>query len=240
MFRVVLSLILLGPCLGAQPGVDTLEGAVREWLALEETISREATAHQSALDQIALRTNLIAQERDELLARADELERAGEGDRDERLRAFEARAAAHEDRLARLEPLVARAESDLAAWTNRIPGPLFADLRPAWSRLGGGGSVPRRLQAVLVALAQLEALQHGVHVRQMTLDGRVHDTLHLGLADIYALAPDGSHAGHATWSGDAWAWTWNEDLAPDIRRALAAARGEAGPKPARLPVGGAK
>lgn len=230
----ILITICLSTVVSAQSELTTLEGLVREWVALETTISAEQQAHEQARRDLDLQERVLVAERDRLQAAIVEQEQ-GQAPITSRQVALAAREEKQAKILAAMVPHLAAAEADLAGWPKKIPPPLRPRLDAARDRLAAAKTTVERLQAILIAYEELARLDT-VQALQWEKDGVMYDVVMLGLSNMWAVRVDDSTAATIRRVNEDWQWNWDATLAPAVRRAWKAHTEGSSASVPRLPI----
>lgn len=222
--------------------VRTLEGLVGEWVDLRGAIAAETRDRATEEERLRAEISLL---REELAMLERQRVSEGEDVMEAEQAALLARKAVMKRAIEGLEPVLDRAEERLRAWEAAIPPALSEPLRESFRALpahaGRRESTARRLQVVLALYAQIEALQHKVHVGRELLrvqpdERREVDVLYLGLARGFAVSHDGRDAWIGEPSDNGWRWTPSVRHGGAIQEAIRVARREAPAGWVRLPL----
>lgn len=242
MMRFLLLILLLAPAFADE---------------IDECLALAARLNHLRTEKAELRTQFL-QEYDALQERANDAsanrteaesiyESAADAARASKMRceALRANITASRERLAALATVLDTREKQLLALEPSLPAPLADSLKDAFAAFRSPPTepehVPERLLRVLESISEISAFGEGVHTVQLMLTGtdgvlRLHDVLYLGLAQAFAVSPDGRSAGRGLPAPDGWHWHWDDSWGRTIRRALRAASGNAGDGMVPLPL----
>ena len=208
----------------------TLQDLVRQWSAIRREIAAENREREAKKAQWQREISLLEAEK---AALREELSRWG--DFPESAAAERLDLASRKERAATtlqaLVPVVRRAEANILKWCGRIPPSLAENTEKAFGRIPDASrppdtmSVSRRLQVVVALYAQIEAMQHSVHVTRELLplgDGarRECEVIYLGLTRGFAVTADERWAGIGEPGPDGWVWNARPGIASSVRRAI--------------------
>ena len=239
-----LFLCLLLPSLASVVPADeltTLQGLVREWVALRGTQSAEAADWETERRRLMAELELLEMAEGRLRAERDTLQQQATRQDESRTEAQQ-ELAGHTDALAGLSPDLARSENHAAAIMSRLPASLRETLQGDVDAVESAADPLLRTRAMLALQDKLLALQHDLTVSRVVLDlenGRqAFDTLFIGTAFAFAVSPDDRQALLGTPEEGGWIWQPIPEHAERIREALTLAEGETSPRLVDLPVPG--
>ena len=206
--------------------------AVSQWVAVEQTLSLEASAWR---EKQAHLNNLIGVAKAEIAALEKQITEAKQsaGAADERRAELVQQQAESDAKEKLLQDFLAPAEKRLRGMKTRLPEPLQRKLAPFFRRLparpddAGSLGVAERMQSVVGILAAIQKFDSIVTVvediRKLD-DGTTGEvrTIYFGLGAAYFLAAGGSDAGVGAPGPDGWAWQSRPELADAIRDAVGA------------------
>jgi hypothetical protein len=209
--------------------LQTLEALVAQWSELRLAVSTEQREWKTRESQLRAEIALLEKERAGLRKEIDSATREQVSIGSDRLASL-----GDKERLSEmLDGLPARldlAEASLRAWPDRLPTPLREQLKPAFRPLmqnpdASARSPAARLQRIVGLYAEIEKLQHGVHVikQVLTLPGgsrREVDVCFLGLVRGFAVSPDNQWAAIGTPAIGEWQWETRTEIADRVRLAV--------------------
>lgn len=214
--KVLTILLSLLPSLAGQAGEspERTREALREWVGLENEISREANAWAEEKEILKDQIKLLETEKERLQKRIREAEEGLDELDTKRVEMNERRGelkAAVESIRKPLELL----EKDMLNFYQRLPEPLKEETRKLYERIPKGEektglAITARLQAVVGLLNFADKFNGGilreVEIRNMEGRQREVETLYFGLAGAYFADKSGGHAGIGFPATDGWQW----------------------------------
>lgn len=240
MIRPFAILITCASCLPtASFGDERLSDAreaVAQWVAVEQSISREAAASKEKIgrlrDMIAVAQNEILSLENQI-AGSKEVSTTADKRREELIRKRDRIAA----NAKAIEGFLAPTESRLRQLKKRLPAPLQGKLAPFYKRLPADPGqtslgIAERMQTVVGILAEIQKFDTIVTVveelRKLSggSTGEVR-TIYFGLGAAYYISAGGADAGTGLPGPDGWTWNSQPDLADAILDVLNAAEGQA-------------
>ena len=232
--RVILS-TTLGLCLGAvhAPGseapVNELNELVGTWTQLRLELAEEQRLWDAQKKQLQDDIHLLEKQKTKLEEAQAETEAFTSTFEKERLILLE-RKERYEAILSAMKPVLDQAETQLKTFWLYIPEGFHASLKKSFHALpktqdeADKRALTQRIQVITALLAQLEHLQHNLHLQQEVLDTeqgrRQMDVLYIGLGAGYAVSADDTLAVVGRPGADTWIWTPENDIAPTIRHAI--------------------
>jgi hypothetical protein len=228
----------------AQSSLSALEGLVGEWIDLRSQLTSERQTWERHAEQWEREIELLREE-ERLLDRHLEEARKFEADKQSRAADQLARKEMLKKSLVEVVHAVDRTAAELVEFLPCVPVSLrSADLEHALRELttpDRATPTVRRLQLVLGALHEVEALQNQNHATRELLaleDGgrREMDVLYLGLARAFAVSADNSLAAIGIPSGTRWSWSIQPGIGPAVRQLLRVHQEETPPALVTLPI----
>jgi hypothetical protein len=231
---VWLTLLLTTAPLFAGPA-EELQERVRQWLELRRELAARQAQWQT--EQAVLQDELA-------LLRTEQTRLADDLTRQRAAPPTAPAGTASQAALATVERELAAAEAELDAWDERLVGPLLSawqEARAAARAAQPGETVAARAARVFAGHQALAELNRRVHVGHLLLtgpDGQERDTLvlFLGLGAGFAAPPQGPAGATGRPVTKGWTWTWQDELGPAVREAIAVARKDQAATLVRLPL----
>jgi len=238
--------LLCPPVHAGDRSVNELEARVRHWLAVRREIDETTRTWKEKQSLLTDELRMLDEQRNRLTVRLDREKAAASAAR-EPLRALTAEQQRLETALAGFAGTLDDIEDLLRSWQRRIPDFLAPPLRASFARLPASGQAKahrhtgKRLQNVLMLVAEIEELGRRIHAGHMVIPddqgaAREVEVLLLGLAVGYAVSADGSNAAIGLLRTDGWTWEWRRELAPTVLELLACYRKEQPAKLITLPM----
>jgi len=210
----------------------TLQALVAKWVDLRREAALEKENWDEQKAQLEQERSLLLKEKkmlEEEIVQARKEQTQVETERVELLQGKEVSQKVLDECL----PAITRAEANLKKWQVMVPPSLSASLSTFFDRLprASGKSVSQRLQVILSIYGEIERLQHNVHIVKETLKTdsdslQEMDVIYLGLTQGFAVSQDNKIAGISLPSPDGWKWQWKNEIAPEVRKAIAFYRRE--------------
>ena len=218
----------------AASGVEQLDTLVEQWVALRRQIAETQEEWRRQRSLLEDEQRLLERRRNNLRQELAETRTALEESRRQQTRARTERDRLRQNILQASDSLD-KTRTALLEWRRYLPPFLEAPLAERFDELADmtGDPDPAALseqaQTVLGLVSAVEQMHRSIHTGRMLLtppDGaeREMQTLFLGLAAAFAVSPDGARAAAGSPVNGEWVWSWNAELAPAIRRALAVFR----------------
>jgi hypothetical protein len=244
----VLCLVIVGVCAFGSAygaGVDSLENMVGKWVDLRGQIAAEKRQWKRQQEALQREIDLLSREKKQLDIKISSANSARQSLVQD-VAELETRKAHLAKIIADINKSAVEAMVRIKRLLTYVPNVLKSDDLRFFDDVGyadnGAVSAVRRMQAVLVALGEIEALENSNHaVREiLSVDGerREMDVVYLGLARGFAVSPDNSVAAVGVPAAGGWKWTRVSEKEQNIRRFFEVCRNEAAPQLVRLPVGG--
>ena len=210
--------------------------AVSQWVAVEQTLSLEASAWR---EKQAHLKDLIGVAKAEIAALEKQIAEARQsaGAADERRAELVRLQAAGDAKEGLLQDFLTPAEKRLREMKARLPEPLQKKLAPFFRRLPARPNdtrlgIAERMQTLVGILAAIQKFDSSVTVvvdiRKLS-DGTTGEvrTIYFGLGAAYFLAAGGTDAGVGAPEPQGWTWQSRPELADAIREVIAAAESQA-------------
>lgn len=210
--------------------------AVSQWVAVEQTISLEASAWR---EKQAHLKDLIGVAKAEIAALEKQIAKASQSTNaaDERRAELVQRQATSDSNEALIQKFLIPSEKRLRELKPRLPQPLQEKLNPFFKRLPANPAntslgVAERMQTVVGILSAIQKFDSAVTVAEdirELADGSTGEvrTVYFGLGAAYYLASGGADAGVGEPGPQGWTWQSRPELAEAIRDVIAAAESQA-------------
>lgn len=228
-----------------QSEVDGVRSSVEKWVETRKVISQEQRDWKLGQEMLNERVDLVQREIDSLKSKISEAQqsisdadkkRAGLIQENEKLK--EAADGLAESMVA----LEIRTRTLLA----KLPDPIRERVKPLSQRLPENTgetklSFSERFQNIVGILNEINKFNREVtmtsEVRTLPDGSSAEVTaLYVGVGQAYYVSGDGKHAGSGTASSEAWSWTPNNGIAPQVAEAIAILKNEQVAAFVQLPV----
>lgn len=225
--------------------VTNTRDTLARWVETEQLIAREKEQWQQGRELLGQRISLLESEISTLREKLADSRQGLADVEGRRLDLFDEKQEL-EQASAVLHEAIADFEARTGALVGRLPGPLKDRVRPLADRLPEEPtstrlSLSERFQNVIGVLNEVNKFQSDVHAVSELLelpDGSTAEVraLYLGLAQAWYVTADGTAAGIGRPGADGWVWTADDELAPQVERALEILQNEGVPAYVPLPV----
>ncbi|KAF0094422.1 MAG: hypothetical protein E1N59_1953 [Puniceicoccaceae bacterium 5H] len=220
--------------------IDSTRDSISAYVRVRQDIARDRNEWQAEKEIIQRRIELFEQEKADLQEQIKEAE--------SKASSAQQVIAQKQDTINKLTSATDVVQESLPEYESRIadlvqylPEDLKKQLEPLTSKLGNS-STSNRMAVVVGVLNQLERYNNQFNFTtdtKQTGEGQSKsvDVMYVGLGQGYYVDQEGTIAGVGIPAKGGWKWTERNDLAPQIRRAIAYYNGEI--KPAefvQLPV----
>jgi FtsZ-binding cell division protein ZapB len=228
-----------------QSDVDGVRSALEKWVETRKVISLEQRDWALGKEMLNERIGLVQQEIDSLKAKlADAQESISDADK-KRAGLVEENDKLKEASIA-LNDTVLTLEQNTLKLLARLPDPIRERVKPLSQRVPANAdetklSLAERFQNIVGILNEVNKFS-----REITLTSEVRSlpdgtsaevtALYVGIGSAYYANANGKLAGTGTPSAEGWAWTQNNDAAPQIMEAIAILKNEQIASFVQLPV----
>jgi hypothetical protein len=239
-----------GPGDGASPAnvrprTDVLRSLVRQLIDLQSEQVKEDAAWTEQKSHLEALVFLHEKEVAGLKKREAEVRKAAEDARAERKK-VERRITAMEALLSRMRASIRDEASILLDVYGKLPPLLRTPIAGSAARLrdvanrDAKAAVPERLRVVTAFAASLHSVLRSAHAGKRVVERaggrREMDVLFLGGAQGYYVSPDGKRAGLLVRKGDGWDEIERDEIAGEVREAIAIVKKERPARMIRLPL----
>jgi len=218
---------------GTQPLQD-LRALTLEWVALEQSISKEALAWEEKKRQLNDFIQIAKAEVEQLQEERVSLEQSNNLADTQREELLDQQTSL-EQHSQIIESFLPEIETELKRLRPLLPQPLLAQLQTAYRKIPAAQSstslgIAERMQTVMGILTSIQRFDDGITVIQevKTLPDQSKGevtTVYLGLATGYYVTTAGNDAGYGVPTPDGWVWQSDPSLASAINKAIAIANG---------------
>ncbi len=229
----------------AESPLTAARSALEEWVQVRKTLARTRAEWAADKDLLEQSRALLQRELDglrEQLARVETNQASVAGQREalrtlqagyqEALHAVRARVGALETAVRRLEPVFPPAlRAAVQPLLNRLPADPASTNVALLPRVAALISLLNEVDKFNAALTVVEETRPGPDGREIVVD-----VLYAGLGQAWFVSKSGTVAGVGMPTPDGWKWTFRDELAPAVSRALRMYRNELPAEFVSLPV----
>jgi len=217
----------------ASPPIEETRSTIKEWIAVEQAISREEAAweqKQTLLSDLIVVSEQRLAQLETILEEDHGVITAGESRRAMLLGEEEAMGL----RIAQIQATVSQLENQLRNLQPNLPPPLREETVNQFQRLPRDPDsttlgLGERMQTVVRLIEKICQFNQGITIHEIvqklpgTQVSGVVKTLYLGLGQAYYLAPNDAGFGNMTQNG--WNWTSQPNIREAILETIAIAEG---------------